>query len=67
MKLNYLLKDNFSIVEHYSVDNNAVFPRVRHIVIYTLDGFLVGIMIAIAISIIKILQKKVKQLETETK
>ena len=65
--LNYLLKDNFSIVEHYSVDNNAVFPRVRHIVIYTLDGFLVGIMIAIAISIIKILQKKVKQLETETK
>ena len=58
--------NKFETVRHHTSGFKLVFPRVRHIVLYTFYGFLMGTVIALLIMIVKNLKKLVSQ-ENATK
>ena len=58
--------NKFETVSHHTSGFKLVFPRVRHIVLYTFYGFLMGTVIALLIMIVKNLKKLVSQ-ENATK
>ncbi|MBR4439946.1 MAG: hypothetical protein IKS00_00200 [Bacteroidales bacterium] len=53
--------NKFETVSHHTSGFKPVFPRVRHIVLYTFYGFLMGTFIALLIMIVKNLKKLVSQ------
>lgn len=67
---NKLENDKFEIVSHHTSGFKPIFPRVRHIALYTFYGFLLGTVIAFIIMVLKGLKsflEKAEKTEKENK
>ena len=58
-----IANDRFALVEHFTVSNSYQFPKLSSIIVYTVMGFIFGIIVAFGIAIFKLIAKKVDELE----
>ena len=58
-----IANDRFALVEHFTVSNSYQFPKLSSIIVYTVLGFIFGIIVAFGIAIFKLIAKKVDELE----